>query len=222
MVRCFYDIVTKPRCTATEKQHIQSALMSNGYSKSYIQRIVKNKRNSTKMFQEYRATTFLLFIDEVSQQPHCRLYSHGNRTVFSSNTTIQNYLVHPIPDTRDRNVYRIPCISCNKVNRGETGGPVGERILEYCRDIRLMRTDNSSIVEHIYDANHSPNWSGVQYIDHDRHWNTRRVKEAIQICLHPNTLSRDRGIDIQESWMSTTCRHTHQTKSSTISFRPTI
>ena len=65
---------------------------------------------------------------------------------------------------------RIPCGSCNKVYIGETGRPVGERILEYCRDVRLMQTDNSATAEHTYDADHLPNWSGVQCIAHDRHW----------------------------------------------------
>ena len=61
----------------------------------------------------------------------------------------------------------IPCGSCNKVYTGETGRPVGERILEHRRDVRLILTDNSAIGEHIYDADHLPNWSEVQCIDHD-------------------------------------------------------
>ena len=99
VVGCLYDrasnIVTKPRHTAAEKQHIQSALMSNGYSKSFIQRIVKTKRRSTKTFTEYRATAFLPFIDEVSHQLRRRPESQGIGSVFSSNATIRNHLVHP-------------------------------------------------------------------------------------------------------------------------------
>ena len=149
-----------------------------------------------------------------------------HRTVFSSNTTIQNYLVHTKdpnnPDTRDRIMQRIPCGSCNKEYIRETDRPVREIILEHRSDVRLMRTDNSAIAEHTYDADHLPNRIGVQCIAHDRNWYTRQVKEAIQIQLHPNTLSRDRGIDIPESWMSTIHRHMQQTKTSTVSARPTI
>ena len=178
VVRRLYDrasnIVTKPRCISTEKQHIQSALMSNGYSKSFIQRIVKTRRRSTKTFKKYRATAFLPFIDRISRQLRRRLESQGIRTVLSSNTTIWNYLVHPkdplIPDRRDGIVHRIPCGSCNEVYIGETGRPVGERILEHRTDVRLMQTDNSAIVEHTYDADHLPNSCGFQCITHDRHW----------------------------------------------------
>ena len=125
-----------------------------------------------------------------------------------------------IPDRHDRIVYRIPCRSCNKVYIGETGRPVGERILEHHRDVRLMQTDNSAITEHTNEADHLSNRSGVQCIAHHRHWYTHRVKEAIQIRLHPNTLSR--GLKIPQSWMSTIHCHTQQTKTSSVSARPTI
>ena len=99
---------------------------------------------------------------------------------------------------------------------------MGERILEHQGQVRPMRTDNSAIAEHTYDSDHLPNWSGVQCIAHDRHQYAHRVKEAIKMRHHPNTLNRDRGINITESWMSTIRRHTQQTKASAVSSRPTI
>ena len=96
-----------------------------------------------------------------------------------------------------------------------------ERILEHHRDIRVMWTNNSAIAEHTYDADHLPSWSGVLCIVYDRHWYTRHVWEAIQIQLYPNTIERNREIDIPESWMSSTSCHTQQTKASTVSARPT-
>ena len=119
-------------------------------------------------------------------------------------------------------MYRIPWGCCNKVYIGETGRPVGERILEHRRDVRLKRTDNSAIAEHTYDAHHPQNWSGAQCIADDKRWHSSWVKEAIKIRLRPNTLNRDRGIDIPESWMSTIRRHTQQTNTSTVSARATI
>ena len=85
-----------------------------------------------------------------------------------------------------------------------------------------MRTDITAIAEHTYDADHQPNWSGVQCIAHDLNWYARRVKEAIQCGLHPNTLNSYRVIDIPQSWMSTIRLHTQQIKASTFFARPTI
>ena len=36
---------------------------------------------------------------------------------------------------------------------------------------------------------------------------TRRVKEAINIRLHPNNINRESGIDIPEAWMPTIKKH---------------
>ena len=43
----------------------------------------------------------------------------------------------------------------------------------------------------------------VKFIDRDPHYYTRRVKEAIQIRLHPDNINRDSGIEIPEAWMPT-------------------
>ena len=105
VVRCLYDRVsnnvTKPHCTAAEKQDIQSARMSNGYSQSIIKRIVKSKHKSAMTSREYRATAFPPFVDRLSHQLRRRLESQDTRTVLSSYTTILSDLVHPKdPDSR--------------------------------------------------------------------------------------------------------------------------
>ena len=78
---------------------------------------------------------------------------------------------------------------------------------EHRRDVRLRRTDNSAVAEHAWDSDHPPNWDEVRCIAQDKHWYTRRVKEAIQIRLHPNNINRDSGIDIPEEWLPTIRRH---------------
>ena len=215
VVKCLYDralrTVTKPACTATEKRHVRSALISNGYPRSFIQRVAKQKRATTNEPASYKATVVLPFVEGVSQQLRRRLENHGIRAVFKSDTTIRKHLVRPkdpaLPDRRDGVVYKIPCGNCDKVYIGETGRPVGERMLEHRRDVRLMRTDGSAVAEHAYDADHPPNWGAVRCIAYDKHWYSRRVKEAIQIRLHPNNINRDSGIDIPEAWLPTIRRH---------------
>jgi len=44
-----------------------------------------------------------------------------------------------------------------------------------------------------------PIWNEVKFIDRDPHWYTCRVKEAIQIRLHPNNINRDSGVEIAEA-----------------------
>ena len=78
---------------------------------------------------------------------------------------------------------------------------------EHKRDVRLRRTDNSAVAEHAWDNQHQPDWDGVQCLSKERHWYTRRVKEAINIRLNPNNFNRYNGIDIPEFWMRTIRRH---------------
>lgn len=215
VVKCLFDraarIVTKPSCTATEKQHVASALVSNGYPSSFIKRATKKKTSSTLDPAQHKATVVLPFVDSISRQLRRCLAKHGVRTVFQSGTTLRNQLVRPkdpaLPERRDGVVYRIPCTACDKVYIGETGRPVGERMTEHRRDVRLGRTDNSAVAEHAWNSDHHPNWDEVHCIAQDKHWYTRRVKEAIQIRLHPTNINRDNGVDFPEEWLPTIRRH---------------
>ena len=142
---------------------------------------------------------------------------HDIRVVFKSDSTLRNQLVHPkdpvLPDRRDGVVYKIPCSTCDKVYIGETGRPVGERMREHRRDVQYRRTDSSAVAEHAWNAEHHPGWDKISCVAQDKHWYTRRVKEAIQIRLHNNNINRDNGIDIPNVWLSVIQRHaTHRSE----------
>ena len=106
-------------------------------------------------------------------------------------------------------VYRIPC-ECGKVNIGETGRPMQDRIKEHDWDIRLTRTETSAVSEHAHNTGHKPLWNEVKFIDRDPHYDTRRVKEAIHIRLHPNNINRDSGIEILKAWTPTIRKHNNR------------
>ena len=107
---------------------------------------------------------------------------------------------------QDSVVYKIPC-ECGKVYIGETGRAMQERIKEHNRDIRFPRTQTSAVLEHANETGHLPIWKEVKFIDRDPHWYTRRVKEAIHIRLHPNSINGDSGIEIPEAWIPTIGKH---------------
>ena len=134
------------------------------------------------------------------------LRQQGVRAVFKSETTLRSQLVRPKdavdPAKQDGVVYRIPC-ECSKVYIGETGRPMQDRIKEHDRDIRLARTETSAVSEHAHNTGHKPLWNEVKFIDRDPYYYTCRVKEVIQIRLHPNNINRDSGIEFPETWMPT-------------------
>ena len=82
-----------------------------------------------------------------------------------------------------------------------------DRIKEHERDIRLARTQTSTVLEHASNTGHNSLWNEVKFIEGDPHWYTCRVKEAIHIRLHPNNINRDSGIEILEAWIPTIKKH---------------
>nr|XP_054766797.1 uncharacterized protein LOC129273954 [Lytechinus pictus] len=207
-------VTIKPHCTATEKQHINSALISNGYPRSFVNREAKKKSAPSEQPAQFKSAIVIPLVDGIVHLLRRRLEKHGIRVIFKSDS-IRSQLIRPkdrpIPDRRDGVVYKIPCSTCDKVYIGETGRPVGERMKEHRRDVRLRRTDSSAVAEHAWDSDHPPNWDEVSCIASDKHWYTRRIKEAIQIRLHPSNINRDSGIEIPDEWLPTIRRHAAST-----------
>ncbi|KAL9964368.1 hypothetical protein ACROYT_G027999 [Oculina patagonica] len=178
-------------------------------------RITKTRKPNTSAepVAEFKSTAVLPYVKGLSEQLRRCLQQQGVRAVFKSETTLRSQLVRPkdaVDSTKqDGVVYRIPC-ECGKVNIGETGRPMQDRIKEHDRDIRLARTQTSAVAEHTNNTGHYPLWNEVKLIDRDSHWYTRRVKEAIHIRLHPNNINRDSGIEIPEAWMPTIKKHNNR------------
>ncbi len=71
----------------------------------------------------------------------------------------------------------------------------------------FVHTQTSAVSKHANETGHFPSWNQVKFIDRDPHRYTRRVKEAIEIRLHPNNINRDSGIEIPEAWIPTIKKH---------------
>ena len=85
-----------------------------------------------------------------------------------------------------------------------------DRIKEHDRDVQLARTETSAFSEHTHNTEHKPLWNEVKFIDRDPYYYTRKVKEAIQMRLHPDNINRDSGIEIIEAWMPTIKKHNNR------------
>ena len=100
---------------------------------------------------DIKSSVVLRFIKGVSEALRRCLQQQGIRTVFKSDTTLRSHLVRPKdavePTKQDGVVYKIP-YECGKVYIGETGRSMYERIKEHDRDIRLARTQTSTVSEH--------------------------------------------------------------------------
>ena len=167
IVKCLHDrakrIITKPSRTAQEKNHLSTVLVANDYPPSFLQKVTKT-RNPTpeRETAEFKSTAVLPYIKGVSEPLHRHLQQQGIRTVFKSDTTIRSRLVRQKdpadPNKEDSVVCTIP-FTCGKVYIGETGRPMQERMKGHDRDIRLARTQNSAVSEHVNGTGHKPLWN---------------------------------------------------------------
>ena len=100
IVKCLYDrakrLVTKPSVISTEKKHLSSVLVSNGYPSSFAQKISKARTAPKKEpMAEFKSTAVLPYIQGVSEPLRCCLEQQGIRTIFKSETTLRSHLVRP-------------------------------------------------------------------------------------------------------------------------------
>ena len=162
--------MTELSVISEEKKHLSSALVSNGYPSSFVQKLIRTRKATARVEPEteFKSTAVLPYIKGVSEPLRRCLQQDGIRAVFRSDTTLRSHLVRPKdtvdPAEQDGVVYRIPC-KCGKVYIGETGRSMQERIKEHDRDIRLARTQTSAVSEHANKTGHHLLWNKVKCID---------------------------------------------------------
>ena len=112
-------------------------------------------------------------------------------------------MLHTHKDTQPHNkkagVYKIPC-ECGKVYIGETGRDMDTRLKEHKTSFRLSEWEKSAIVKHAQQHDHRIMWDDTQLITSINNWNTRRVREAIEIHRH-DTVPQDPGLHINNIWI---------------------
>ena len=195
------------------KKHLSTVLVANGYPPFLLKKVTKT-RNPTpeRETAEFKSTAVIPYIKEVPEPFRRHLQQQEIRTVFKSDTTLRSRLVRQKdpadPNKQDGVVYKIRC-TCGKVYIGETGRSMQERMKEHDSDIWLARTQNSAVSEHANGTGHKPLWNETKLIDRERHWYTRKEKEAIHIRLDPNNINRDSGAEIPEAWMPTISLRKH-------------
>jgi hypothetical protein len=105
-------------------------------------------------------------------------------------------------------VYRIPC-ACRKVYIGQTGRSIEARCKEHMRHIRLDQPQKSAVAEHSINAGHKIDFNNVSVLDRASGYMDRLVKEAIQIRINQNIITRDNGFTMSRAWNPVTKLFTH-------------
>jgi hypothetical protein len=113
--------------------------------------------------------------------------------------------------------YSIPC-EWWKVNIGWTGQPTETWCKEHERRLFLYQPDKSAVAEHSIDSCHRIRFHKTEVLAQTSGYMDRLVKEAIEIKLHPDSISRLEGFKLSKVFNSSTnlLRHsnTHTSRKS--------
>ena len=86
-------------------------------------------------------------------------------------------------DKKNGVVYKVPCQDCQAVYVGETLRTLPTRLQEHQRHTRKGEMQHSAIAEHACGLQHQINWHGAGVIDRELDWRSRKMKEALHICV---------------------------------------
>ena len=86
-------------------------------------------------------------------------------------------------------VYQIPCHDCDFSYIGETkrSFPICKK--EHLADIRHLRFDKSALTKHVFDNEHSMDWTNAKILDFELDFTKRRFIESYFINQIPNTMN---------------------------------
>lgn len=190
-------LVSEEEDKAKEVQHIQNALLANGYKRWMFK--VPSRPSPTSQENSTSETTRpisvgLPYVSGLSEHLSRVFRAQDIRTYHKPYNTLRSILVHPKDRTPTEKktgvVYDITCNDCGEHYIGETARTLEKRLGEH------QKQTTSAIREHQSQANHEIDWEGVKILDKESVDVKRKIKEAIHIRRQRPTLNRDGGYDL--------------------------
>ncbi|XP_071476521.1 uncharacterized protein [Diadema antillarum] len=180
-----------------ELEHITDTLTTiNQYPKHKINTQAPSHPNQAAKEQPI-TTVNLPYLGATSHKLQ-RIFKSANIQVRHTSSNKLHNSLHSHKDKHPKHkqpgVYRIPC-ECGKVYIGETGRSLETRLKEHKTCYRRSEWEKSAIVKHAQQSEHRINWEDSKLITSIKNWNTRRIREAIEIHTH-DTVTQDTGLHI--------------------------
>ncbi|XP_066289701.1 uncharacterized protein [Branchiostoma lanceolatum] len=217
MDRC-KSVVTEETDRQLEMEHIKQALSRCGYPDWTFKKVehqtnkTKQKKDRKKGEETSKGRVTLPYIQGITEPLERIFRKHNIATAVRPKTTLRNLLVHPKDKLQDSVktdcVYKIPCMSCNKVYIGETGRTFGCRLEEHRKEAESTKVgrytraqkqvaekeeNKSAVTDHIMRNNCAIDWDGAKVIDREDNRVTRWIKESVWIRKSAPVMNRDEG-----------------------------
>ena len=171
-----------------EIKHVKDTLKLNSYPNTTL---IKKPSNRTE--QQFKGFAIIPYYPGLTEKIRRCLSNHNVKTVLKPCNTIGKKLAHHKdsvdPNMRQGAVYQIPCHDCDFSYIGETKRSFSIRKKEHLADIRHLRFDKSALTKHVFDNEHSMDWTNAKILDFELDFTKRRFIESYFINQIPNTMN---------------------------------
>ena len=97
-------------------------------------------------------------------------------------------------------IYSVPCKECKVRYTGETGQHFCQRVAQHQRDIRNRQASNGFYAHIKKNEGHTIDWDRAVFLDKEKHWRGRKIKEAIFINAQNPTkeVNREKVMNLEK------------------------
>jgi hypothetical protein len=188
-----------------EKEYLKKAFRQNGYSNGEINQALYPRHKPQQQCEEPTSVAMLPYQHYVTNKISRLLAKRNIKTIHIPDrksihmlSSVKNKLGLKVPG-----IYRIP-YECGKVYVGQTSRAIENRCKEHKRHIHLGQPGNSAVAEHSIETGHNIDFNNIMILEKVTGYMNHLVKEAIEICLHPNNFNRDGGLNLSQAWQPVT------------------
>ena len=166
-----------------ELQHVSAALVSNGYPKTIISKVIKTLTEKATPSPEELVRTFfeliepsepclgyatLPYIKGITEPLSRTLKKHNikvcNKPLRTLEQEFPSVKHRPPTEEKDNVIYKIPCKDCAWNYIGETGRSLKTRKAEHIRNVK-KHNNGSNIAKHAWDYDHVIDFDNAKFID---------------------------------------------------------
>ena len=218
-----YRLCDEEKDLMDELGFLKDIFISNGYPVGKVEKIFKEYVPNLDKAEQDEDTNELLslfipFVPQFSENFRRIMKKEGIDVIFTKSHTLQNELCHlkPLRGRLERKdvVYMVDCKLCQKSYIGETAQKFSDRAAQHKGCIRNKKRKNGFFMhikqalgrKHKNKGTEAMFWDGVSYLDSERNWRRRKIKESIYINAYDASLevkdlmNLEKGCKIDACW----------------------
>ena len=184
-------------------EHLVSATLKESWRRETLKAILKGVQQDVEIVEEKEKDYV-----EVLRAPYVKGFSEGlqrklrklkvgfvamkKETIYTNLCKLKQRV--DFEECKDV-VYSVPCVKCDLRYLGETGQHFCERRKQHERDIKNRKSSNGLYEHGRRNKGHKPDWSKTVFVEREKHWRARKIKEAVLInAINPTKDVRNGGV----------------------------